>query len=54
MRCKCGSVYSDDSGFHWYNDDYSMETKDGFPVCWKQADDRKLQCSECGDIVEAE
>ena len=54
MRCECGSVYSDDGGYHWYNDDYGMETKDGFPVCWKQADDKKLRCSECGDIVEVQ
>ena len=54
MRCGCGSIYSDDCGYHWYNDDYSMETKDGFPVCWKQADDKKLRCTECGDIVEVE
>ena len=54
MRSECGSVYSDDGGYHWYNDDYGMETKDGFPVCWKQADDKKLRCSECGDIVEVE
>ena len=54
MRCGCGSVYSDDCGYHWYNDDYSMETKDGFPVCWKQADDKKLRCTECGDIVEVQ
>lgn len=54
MKCSCGSVYSDDCGYHWYNDDYSMETKDGFPVCWKQADDKKLRCTECGDLVKVE
>ena len=54
MRCGCGSIYSDDSGYHWYNDHHSMETKDGFPVCWKQADDKKLRCTECGDIVEVQ
>ena len=54
MRCGCGSIYSDDCGYHWYNDAHSMETKDGFPVCWKQADDKKLRCTECGDLVKVE
>ena len=56
MRCGCGSIYSDDSGYHWYNDDGTQwgDTDEGFPKCWKQADDKKLRCTECGDIVEVQ
>ena len=57
MRCECGSVYSDDSGYHWYNDSGQWDdTDEGFPKCWKedQRATKKLRCSECGDIVEVE
>ena len=55
MRCECGSVYSDDGGYHWYDNDGCWdETDEGFPKCWKQADDKKLRCSKCGDMVEVQ
>ena len=57
MKCSCGSIHSDDSGYHWYNDSGQWDdTSEGFPKCWKedQRATKKLRCSECGDIVEVE
>lgn len=51
LECKCGDVYSDDCGNHWY--DGQGFGKDGIPSFWtKHLFRDKLQCKICKQIVE--
>lgn len=49
LACKCGEVYSDDCGNHWYDNWFG---NDGIPSCWSKHMFRdKYQCKVCREIV---
>ena len=49
LACKCGEVYSDDCGNHWYDNWFG---KDSIPSCWSKHVFRdKYQCKICREIV---
>ena len=60
-NCDCGSIYSDDYGYHWYLNDGDLSLEgDKLPESWKpdkrfktentQYRDHVLKCSKCGKI----
>ena len=49
LACKCGEVYSDDCGNHWYDNWFG---NDDIPSCWsKHLFRNKYQCKTCREIV---
>lgn len=53
--CKCGSVESDDGGYHWYGYEVFPDTKDySLPIEWKlnKINNKNVYvCDDCGSVV---
>lgn len=53
ITCDCGRIYTDDCGYHWYNDGYEYELNEhGFPESWWAINDSTIYCRECDELVE--
>ncbi|MEM4067488.1 MAG: hypothetical protein QXV17_11605 [Candidatus Micrarchaeaceae archaeon] len=49
--CECGTVYSDDGGYHWYVSDGVLTVQDyGLPTEWKNKGGH-IVCDRCGKEV---
>ena len=56
LACKCGEIYSDDCGAHWYDNWTNKDqATDGIPSCWSKHLFRdKYQCKVCKEVVWAQ